>query len=323
MTDRKIYLQEKITSPDNLCIYLREYYEETYGFMQKINQLALNDDKLVIVDLSNVKNITAAASLLLFATINTCQLTAENPNQVRCIFPSIKLNPEGHRYIVKTGLSRALHSGSISKLDDLVQSGVLFQSETNPSKHMRHTAERLIKDSEMSSDQFQLITSAIAEAMLNVYHHAYKNPKNDKEIAKVKQSIVQSIGERWWQCGWHDPKSNKWVFIICDIGIGIPGSYVGQDQALSTEAAAVAMEAAFTQGNSRFIGQGRGNGSEDMKRAIGTGCSQSETLLVYSGGIKYIFGSELKEPDIVPLEKFFNGTLVEWTLKLGGEQECV
>lgn len=302
-----------VKAPEQFCIYDSESVVGTYNLLEYVNRLVLTEDKLVTLDLSNVEVITAAASVLLFATVNTCQLTTGNPNVIRCIFPKAEQNDRGHRYIVKTGLARALHAGTVLKLQDLTESKLYFQSSIDPNSILIPTLSLLTDKTKLTEEQLLLLHTGIGEAMLNVQHHAYRDPVDDEFIHKTKVNIVKHIGERWWQCAWYDTSIRAWIFIICDIGLGIPKTYnyIQQNQ-LYFKNPELALIDAFTQGNSRFIGSGRGNGSEDMKRPIEKGANES--LLVYSSGIKYEFCTGMVSPKVNKLQKFFHGTLVQWTL---------
>lgn len=308
-----------IPPPKIMCMYDYNYIKETLNLFTEIESL-VNNGQLVTVDLRSVEKITAAASLLLFATTNKCQLFNKNENQVRFIFPTEKSNSQGHRDIVKTGLSRALCSGTKEKLQNLIDSGVYFQSAINPSKHIVQTVNFLTKNSKLDEVQFEMLTTAINEAMLNVSHHAYKNPLNDSEIHDSKVDFVDALGERWWQCAWYDELRCSWVFIIVDLGLGIPDTYKSQfdDAQIAGVKSSSVMEEAFTEGKSRFDDdQGRGNGSENIKQAISQRL-ETENLLVFSGDVKYEHNITLPKPKVANTDINFRGTLIEWTLCLRG-----
>ncbi|HIF9481645.1 hypothetical protein ACWU37_10785 [Photobacterium damselae subsp. damselae] len=309
-----------IVPPKQLCIYNNEYYKETYSFLERINSAVFNRKELVVIDLQKVEVITAAASVLLFATINTCQLSYKNPNQVVCKYPTSTNNPSGYRYIVKTGLARALNSGTLSALEDLKDRAVFFQSAIDPNTHLLTTLRLLTDKTKFNPTQLHYLMTGISEAMLNVVHHAYKDPVDDDCIHMKKQLIVKEIGERWWQCAWYDATKNAWIFIICDLGLGIPTTYNYLRQTtLYSSNPDLALRDAFIRGNSRFVGSGRGNGSEDMVKPIRNGCKES--LLVYSGGAKLTYHSSMERAKVQRLDRFFNGTLVEWKLYVEQEGE--
>lgn len=309
-----------LVAPQKLCIYDQSDADFFYSFIFNVNELALTKNKLVVLDLSGVELITAAASVLLFATVNTCQLTSGNSSQITFKLPSEKSNPSGHNHIVKTGLSRALYSGSLEKLDDLIASQIFYQSSTEPSTHYVNTCKFLVSKLRIEKAKLLSLTSAISEAMLNVSHHAYKDPQNNGEIQESKKDIVSSIGERWWQCTWHNESTNHIFFIICDLGLGIVDTYNPQRYGNATDKRQ-GMKDAFTIGGSRFKGKGRGNGSEDIKRALDIDGCEKEGLLVYTKGIKYYYNTDMKEAKIENTSRTFHGTLIEWSIDLGDKTQ--
>ncbi|MBH0047293.1 hypothetical protein [Pseudoalteromonas sp. NZS11_1] len=310
-----------IKAPSELCIYRQDLQKDTYSLIKEVDNTVTKSGMLVTLDLREVKLITAAASVLLFATVSTCQLMNRNPKQVMCIFPKESNNSEGYRYIVKTGLARALHSGELSKLDELVDQEAFFQSSNNPFKHAITTSLMLADKTEFDPIQYELLSTAIGEAMLNVHHHAYNDPLSSIEEPKTNSSkklLVREMGRRWWQCAWYDYLKHEWVFIICDFGVGIPQSLMESYNKLNPLIQIENKEAmikAFTIGGSRFNRGGRGNGSEDMKRAVGRLCQETDNLLIYSGGVKYQYSRGMVMPQVNMLATFFGGTLIEWTLK--------
>lgn len=308
-----------LQAPKTICIYRPETTSSTYAFLKDINRIVLRDGNWLTIDLSKVEKITAAASVLLFATINTCQLMSDSPAVIRCIFPKNDQNVDGHRYIVKTGLSRALSSGTTEKLKDLTKSQIFYQSSDKATEILFPTLQLLTRETALTESQLHLLIAGISEAMLNVQHHAYKKINCDKQIDPVKLDIVKSIGERWWQCAWYDSTQEAWIFIICDIGLGVVETYSRalKHIGLSIEAS-TALKNAFLVGNSRFVGSGRGNGSEDMKRPVEQGAR--EQLLVYTSGYRYLYRTGMNEPEITTQEDYFHGTLIQWTLYAKGEK---
>lgn len=300
-----------IVAPSTLCIYSPNTTKQTYELLQRINQSWFQRGTHITLDLSKVEYITAAASVLLFATINTCQLMSGNPNTVKCIFPKADRNPVGHRYIVKTGLSKALLAGSFEKIQALQESQNYYQTGVDPLKLLIVTLEIFNKN--LPSEQIDILISGIGEAMLNVIHHAYKKAGSETEIDPVKLDIVESVGERWWQCAWYDESENSWTFIICDIGLGVAQTYLREMSIVGSQLPMeTALQEALTGGNSRFIGSGRGNGSEDIKRPVDA--RAKEELLIYSSGYKYQYNSNTPQGQVLPIGLFFHGTLVQWTL---------
>lgn len=314
-----------IIAPKTICIYDPYSTRNTYEFLNRIETVSKNGDIPVALDLSKVTTITAAASVLLFAVVNTCQLRSGNPNAIRCIFPKAKDNIDGYKFIVQTGLSRALHSGTLDKLNDLTKSAVYFQSATTSQDMLIPTLNLLSRETKFTSQQLDLLIAGIGEAMLNVGHHAYKDPTQPPESKRIHSDFsmfVQTVGERWWQCAWYDTSSKAWIFIICDLGLGISTTYnYLRNKVMYAEVPSSAVKDALSLGNSRFVGYGRGNGSDDMKRPVE--CGARESLYVYSGKVKYEYHTGMIEPLLHEFESGFNGTLVQWTLYASDERGSV
>ncbi|MCZ3383857.1 hypothetical protein O3S68_16355 [Kosakonia sp. SOY2] len=296
-----------IPVPSKLCIYMPDTIAETLKFLNSIDNFVLIKQVPIYLDFSKVKFASAAASLLLFAIVNRAQLMTGQPNLIRFKWPKKEANPEGHRWIVGTGLSKALVAHSSTKLQALTAEQRYFQSATEPFDQWLETLTMLSKHIEMTAEQFDVVSSAISEAMLNVSHHAY-------ETADFEYHVELLEGKRWWQCSWFNVENNTFVFIICDLGCGIHKSYSSASKLFSGLNEVASVGAALSVGQSRFVNAGRGNGSEDIKRPIGTGCVDSETLLVLTGHTFYHYNSSQQVPKCSWMNEFIPGTLVEWSL---------
>ena len=295
-----------LTAPPKLCIYSEDSRASTLNFLNFIDHHVILQNSDLTVDLSMVKDATAAASVLLFAIVNRAQFFAKNSKVIRFIWPKKDSNSEGHRWIVATGLSKALVARDIGKLEVLTKEGQYFQSSVQPYEHLIATVAMLQKSAVLNEPQLDLLTTAISEAMLNVLHHAYEDDDFNDQLQILK-------GKRWWQCAWFDENTNAVVFIICDLGLGICKSYENGKVINSLDQPKLVFEA-LSLGNSRYRGSGRGNGSEDIKRPIGAGCAESETLLVFTGHTRYIYNSFDDVPSCEYVKEYIPGTLVEWSL---------
>lgn len=300
---------------------------ETLTFFGQITS-KLNDKKMRIhIDLSGVKRITAEASLYLFALISSAKLCLNDSKIVQFTWPQKANNPDGHSAIVATGLSTALLTNTISDLDKLRTDERFFQSSVDPETQLISTREFLLKnmDNPLNANQLSLLTTAIGEAMINVKHHAY-------ELGESVELKSYHGGSRWWQCSWYHPEIDALFFIICDLGCGVIDSYKSTHCCLQEPEPNILKEA-FSEGFSRFIDQGRGNGSEDIKRPI----SEIETakdikyekLRIISGYSQYEYTVRDNTP-MIKCEKIYSpspelgtvskatsylrGTIVEWFL---------
>lgn len=302
-----------LEAPSHLCIYTSKYRFQTLTYIKKIaNVIHTQNSHSVHIDLSRVVFASAAASVLLFAVLNRAQLLIGEELFIRVSLPRKISNPEGYRWIVSTGLGKALLANTSEKLEALVNEKRYFQSSTNPEQSLVKTVNMLTEKALFSEEQFILLAMGINEAMLNVFNHAYDG-------SSFEEMTELMGGRRWWQCAWFDKARDRVVFIICDLGIGVASSFANKqfisDEDLFEELKCV--QTALTSGNSRFHTPGRGNGSEDIKRPIGSGCTKNEQLLVFSGKALYRFESgniDGSAPVCDYLPTRIQGTIVQWSL---------
>ncbi|MEP9011476.1 MULTISPECIES: hypothetical protein [Enterobacter cloacae complex] len=298
---------EPIEAPESLCIYSGLHRRDSLSFLNRIEVLAVNEGKRVEIDLTKVVYASAAASLLFFAIVSRAQLLTGDPHIFRFKFPKKDENLAGHGWIVSTGLSKALVAGTPSKLEALTSEKRFFQSAVEPFAHMASTVGMLQSGAHLNHDQLHLLVTAIGEALLNVSHHAYDDPR-------FQLTLELFEGKRWWQCAWFNPEKDNVVFIICDLGVGIFESFTRSGSGVSIEKQVSSVAKAMLVGESRFVDAGRGNGSEDIKRPIKLGSEDTETLLILTGNVHYSYNSNDKEPRCEKLAEYIPGTLLQWSL---------
>ncbi len=296
-----------LVPPQKFCIYSDDSRAGTLNFINSIESIGVKNNGKVTVDLSKVKYASAAASVLFFAIVNRAQLITKDPHFIRFIWPKKDENPAGHRWLVGTGLSRALLAGTQAKLAALTDEEKYFQSAVEPYDHIVKTVIMLQKKAVLDDDQLGLLLTAISEALLNVSHHAYEDHAFNLQIKQLE-------GKRWWQCAWFNPEKNMVAFIVCDLGLGIFKSFRPNDDSHSIQNEVSSVGRAMLVGESRFVGSGRGNGSEDIKRPIGAGCVNNEALLILTGHARYIYNSKESQPRCEKIAEFIPGTLLEWSL---------
>ncbi|MEW2773575.1 hypothetical protein R0D11_03400, partial [Escherichia coli] len=121
-----------LVPPSKFCIYSDDSRAGTLNFINSIESIGVKNKGRVIVDLSKVKFASAAASVLFFAIVNRAQFLTRDPNFIRFKWPKKDDNPSGHRWIVGTGLARALLAGTEEKLNALTREERYFQSAVEP-----------------------------------------------------------------------------------------------------------------------------------------------------------------------------------------------
>ncbi|MEI2683826.1 hypothetical protein [Erwinia aphidicola] len=296
-----------LSAPQKLCIYSDDSRYQTLVFLKDIDNEGILRKNKIEIHLDKVQFASAAASLLFFAIVNRAQLLTKDPNLFKFRWPKKDTNPEGHRWVVQTGLSIALLAGTEEKMSSLVAEGRFFQTAVEPYSHLASTVQVLQLKASLNDEQHSLLEIAIGEALLNVSHHAYESSIFSRDLSLMK-------GKRWWQCAWFSEEENTVVFIICDLGSGIFHTFSPNDNGNSYEKQVSSVSKAMLVGESRFEGSGRGNGSEDIKRPIGTGCGDSETLLILTGNVRYSYNSNQLQPLCEKISEYIPGTLLEWTL---------
>ncbi|EOA3536792.1 hypothetical protein ACH0JY_004958, partial [Escherichia coli] len=180
-----------LVPPSKFCIYSDDSRAGTLNFINSIESIGVKNKGRVIVDLSKVKFASAAASVLFFAIVNRAQFLTRDPNFIRFKWPKKDDNPSGHRWIVGTGLARALLAGTEEKLNALTREERYFQSAVEPYEHIVETVLMLQKSALLNNEQLGLLLTAISEALLNVSHHAYEDEGFESDIQLLK-------GKRWW-----------------------------------------------------------------------------------------------------------------------------
>lgn len=299
--------------PKNFCIYSDDDRAAVLNFLNMIDTLVVKQERDTTIDLSKVEYASAAATVLLFAIVNRAQLLTQSPGIIRFKFPKKETNPTGHRWIVSTGLSKALVAGTLDKLQKLTKESRYYQSSVEPFEHWVSTLSQIQRQALLGENAFTLMSRALNEAILNVSYHAY-------DEAKFVSQLDVLGGKRWWQCCWYNSEENTVVFIICDLGLGIHETFANSVKEAKTLTEPQSVSLALSSGMSRYLNAGRGNGSEDIKRPIGSGCEDSETLLVLTGHARYIYNSNDQEPVCEWLPEHIPGTLIEWSLvPRGGE----
>lgn len=281
-----------LTAPSKVCLYDPESCAPTIRFLESIYDAAARRERRIIVDLSDVIHITAAAAVVLFANVTAAQIVTKYPPIATVLYPAQK---EARRLMVECGLRAALQQGGEKKLDRLWKMPNRYLSGCEPDADRLRIIERI--EHEIGVPLSDDVTRAIGEAVLNVAHHAYYGIEElDPTTAK--------LGRRWWQ--WYQPSQDRFGFVIYDRGVGIPRSFMHKALGKTDQ---YLVESAMTAGQSRHHGEGRGFGSEDLKLPVQ--CQSSTNLLVLSGEARYAYtpGGVQRAHN---LGIKLSGTLFEW-----------
>ncbi|WP_312392070.1 hypothetical protein [Pseudomonas sp.] len=290
-----------IKSPEVLCLYREEYHDQFLLFCHDFETRVFNNMLYVELDFSDLREITAAATVVLFAKITKCQSCVSSgvfrfPDRV------IEIKPPKDKRVksifVGSGLWSAIKPGGQKKLERLWSDwGNPYKTGNDPSSQFQFVIANFRKVFGVLPKR---IVGAVQESYLNIAHHAYENlSENDRHD--------EFMAGRWWQYASADRKTGKMVIIIYDMGSGIPDTIRSIQRGVTD---CNCIKYAMNPGVTRFNVQGRGRGFSDIKRPIDSNAS-AEYLLVYSGKGEVVYKSGRIEKEVSHVETI-GGTLLEW-----------
>ncbi|MDN2661819.1 hypothetical protein OW492_00340 [Psychromonas sp. 14N.309.X.WAT.B.A12] len=291
-----------LTAPQTLCIYSDEIVE-TLNYLTIIGDFTINKNQPLHLDFSELENLTAAASVMLFAEITRAQL-ATNKHDI--ITLSLPVNKIQRKRFTSSGLFKAIKPGGESKLKGLIKSKNTYQSGTDPNKFSLIVLEQ-IKTSgiNLTAPQKKIFSRGVQEAMLNVIHHAYDDNHIDP---------LTGIGRRWWHAISVNKEKNLIAFIIYDKGQGIPKS-ITSTTSLPLFNHGECIKHVLPKGITRFRDQPeRGKGTHDILQI--NEIEDNSMIVIYSDHGRYIEDKKTGDSLCHHMKCSVHGTLIEWQLPL-------
>ncbi|SIT15833.1 hypothetical protein SAMN05421686_11252 [Thalassolituus maritimus] len=257
--------------------------------------------EIIILDFSSLEEISAAGAVALFARVTSAQISSGNDQLFQIIQPK-KHNVR--KQFRGSGLFNALRPGGRRKLDKLWDEKSKFLSGYDQEKHLDPTLD-LIGDT-LDDGTPNHLKEAINEAILNIQQHAYRDPAN---------GLSSGLRRRWWQYCYLDRDSNRFIFVISDLGQSIPSSF-SQSHRSHEELIAHAMK----KGVSSTGDPWRGKGSQNIKDPVEL--EVSDKLIVISGNGLYVYNSSNIKEELAGLSYPYYGTLIAWSFDLlGGKND--
>lgn len=289
-----------LKSPESLCLYSEENTANTIQFLNKIRAFEADQHDRLIVDLSNLSKLTAAAATLLFAYITNLQISY----RINAVDVRLPEDKDTRQRIVSSGLYKALKPGGGKKLDNMwSDKEPRFLCGNNKKKN---DFLSIISKTLIENESPRILTTAIAETLLNVHHHAYQD--KDKSIT-------------WWSYS-HFDSDKHGKFIVCvvvDMGVGIANRIKSAFPLLRVHDDSLCIERAMERSVSSTMINGRGQGSVNIKRPVSNfNLSGNDKLLIVSGTgtMAYIFQDEIFKS--ITADRMQNaairGTMIEWKL---------
>ena len=316
-----------VYAPKVISLYKREYAIATLLFIQ---QLYNYEADVICVDFSQTEQITAAAELALLAHIHYIQLFKQNAG---CFQFNCKRSPIYKSHFIQEGYLKRLKSmakefelGKAFQNEALVKIGKVAHFAECRARNLLDIAEfaeetiaKMIAENPLANMQsveqfFRSLKTAISEVLLNIKNHAYEDGSQPVISSDVFDIYVE---KPWWQMFWYSPNSRQITFIIYDLGLGVTNSYTEQATQKRSKDQYASVKDIFTEalseGKSRFIGGGRGNGLSNVVKIAQENFNTS--LVILSGEIAYIV--QKGQSSFLDLEgNSVPGTLVEWVFEL-------
>lgn len=281
-----------IQAPPELCVYQDDTYTATFRFLAAIVDTAIMNRVPITLDLRKVKYFSAGASLMLFAHVSAAQVITGQTDIVRLLVPDDKVC---RREMVRSGLFFACRPGGVTRLEKLWGEESRFLSGMDPEADYIRSLEAI--ERELRAPASEDVCRALAEAILNVSHHAYEFLDSNNPL--------RVLNKRWWQRFEVGPDGLS--MLLYDMGMGIartlePQILGGADELL--------LQRAMTKGESRLKEKGRGQGSVDIKRPVVGSDFTSLFMLTNAARLQFSTRHGIDATD--RLTESVRGTYIEW-----------
>ncbi|NOI32176.1 hypothetical protein [Vibrio coralliilyticus] len=295
---------EQIEAPIHLDLYNEENRELTLKFIKLIEAKAY--ERKVSLDFSNSESVSAAALLLLYATVDTLK---QDPDarlvRLQNLKGKVKSTVEcsGLRDLTLNKGSQPINCKN--RTLPIIKGSAKGEEFEVVIDHVQHH----VFDNEMTPEQENIWATAVIETVSNVKLHAYEG-----EESKPWWIICSIIGEELY-------------LAICDRGVGIPNTIKDQNwitslvektprlQKLLSGTDADAIDLSMIVGETSTKAQKHGLGSKSIKALVDE--NPDGALWVFSN--KGVYYRENQEAVLKNFGESISGTLVQWNIKLNYE----
>ena len=279
--------------PKKLCVYDTQCRDECIALLNSIQENA-NYKKLIFLDISKLEYMSAPGAVALFSQITSSQISSKKDGLFNIIMPK---DTKMKRQVRESGLWASIRPGGKRKLEKQWQTGNKFQSGTDPDREL----DLIIGLLEQQINLPYRLKEAIQEALLNIKQHAYRQ--------------TGGVVQRWWQYSSISQNGDRFIFVICDKGITIPGSLdtLGLSDVDTIEEA---MKIGVTSTNKAWRGKGSGNIKEPIEE------DKKDKLVVLSRLGLYEYNTVDEPIKKSTLRKQYNGTLIAWEFNLKENEAC-
>lgn len=311
----KTILSRKTIVAPNIISFYEDRYQMFFDFIEEV--CAAAKKSTLTIDIRGLREVKAAALLVLYANIETIQKKLKNPHVIKFTYCSNKamaseLGRFGFWRLTRQALYRPEYNMS-GRLAICTASHLANRSGDNSEirKVIQHT-QNAIREYGLE-DENALAFSAITESISNVWQHAYDSEfyQGDLEFA------------HWWIIV--ERIADQFYIAVYDTGVGIPLTieskawyskmfFLSDGKLYEYAVDAYRIKMAVEYGRSRFKVDNRGKGLSEAKDFVMS--NPEGIMIIFSGFGSYTYHTEGEREDLKPLRRMFPGTLIQWNLTL-------
>lgn len=298
-------------------------WDEVVSFLDDLRSNAFGFDsyerkrqrKNLVVDFSAIKQITPLSAVLLAAdTDRWCRFGGVKP----IVIDIDRWQPEVLAMLKGLGFFELVKATNSPPIEVLQASSTRMIKLMSGKRIVRNFTRQLQHTLETIGGPLHLKTyfhDGISEAITNVCHHAYPNPRPD--------NCPKWFRHHWWASGSFDASSGRLSIIFLDQGVGIPQTLprkawyerlqgLMSSLGLGNDDSAM-IEAALELGRSARDIQGGGNGLPQMKEYVDASRAGSFRVISGAGEILYTKGQRIERGPV--RSRNIGGTIIQWEIE--------
>lgn len=327
--------QRSISSPRSIVLApaTLSLFEKNYNaFSIFINDLKEKAETgRVLIDFTKVRSAKVSAILVLYANIEQLQKIHKDRSIVKTTGVISRETAIMFRTFGLWNLTRESRINPNRAYPDSLEICTMAH-EANAAADHKAELRKVLKYAQSSVQKFGmhegslLAYNAITESISNVWQHAYDDMFFDVPVPVELRN--------WWiivQCI-HD----QFFVSMYDMGIGIPATIDSKPWAAAliesitkllegtrfqvSSPDAKSIKAAVDYGKSRFKQDNRGKGLTEAKDFVQR--NPHGSLFIFSGSGHYAYRTKDDNEELEPLSSPFQGTLIQWNLKLEKKDEA-
>lgn len=290
---------------------------ETIQFLQSIRaELLEGRTHNVLIDISNLENISPASAVVLLAEITRCTLYANGQKRVHGNYPK---TDRAKQVLTDIGFFKAFQVkapayvlGEESRVYVKTLSG-----NKSDGRYTRPVLSLFEKVCGLGIVPSKRLYAALIECMDNVRGHAYP------EMPGTRADL---LGE-WWLCAFADPVNDQLALVFYDLGDGIPTTIKNKRsvrlRAYLGFSDTKILRRAITVGLSSKDSTRRGTGLPSLKEFVDFAPGGFLRVLSGTGDVRYVGATKRIESRDLALP--LTGSLIVWTIRGAGAEadiEC-